>query len=558
MFQKFPYSNEHELNLDWIIRQFKKLFGGATGQILAKKSNTDYDFTWRNIGPFETVNTIQDIANVQEDHCLVLHNNSDLGDGGPCWFEVLDYGIDLGYINAKGKYMYPMLGQAALLSVKAPERSLWGVIRSYVENTALVYGNDHGMFAPTVTNEIDCSTFVEAVLNGVPYGESRYIPGNTINRRTVKISGFGISHQGTIGYGKSYRLAQYCAEHKWMHPMPDAVNVGNTLQFGDLLFMDHHGPANTHTFQHIGHVAIVLSVFSVGGKVVVAQAGSSPGEMTEQNNTAGPGMISTLIMSDEYIKKYVPCFARIPYSSEDPDDSIPMYEAADDGFTIKPVFLPNTYVADELNGVLAPSRKSATTAGFIPVLPGMEIKSTGQITGPNGDYTITVAEYDKHLNYISSSSFRTSTVTLTNDTEFIRITAGYDDNYPFLISDMDAVLAVILSTLPAAPVQSVNGQTGDVNLSIPTTAAEVGALALDGSSTSFLNSATDDANNFTTGIFLCGPNVANIPNASYWMIISVGSSTTRMQIAYKLFNNGAPQTRNITGGSWGSWSNIAS
>lgn len=50
IFQKFPYTDDHQLNLNWILRLFTSFKGGTADQILAKKSNKDYDFKWVNQG----------------------------------------------------------------------------------------------------------------------------------------------------------------------------------------------------------------------------------------------------------------------------------------------------------------------------------------------------------------------------------------------------------------------------------------------------------------------------------------------------------------------------
>lgn len=65
MFEHFPYTNFHDLNLDWILRHIKSLkdrleelikeynktkvpSGGMTNQVLTKKSDSDYDMIWKD------------------------------------------------------------------------------------------------------------------------------------------------------------------------------------------------------------------------------------------------------------------------------------------------------------------------------------------------------------------------------------------------------------------------------------------------------------------------------------------------------------------------------
>lgn len=42
----FPHTDFNKVNLDWIIDCLKAMVGGATNQILAKKSYEDFDFEW--------------------------------------------------------------------------------------------------------------------------------------------------------------------------------------------------------------------------------------------------------------------------------------------------------------------------------------------------------------------------------------------------------------------------------------------------------------------------------------------------------------------------------
>lgn len=441
-FQKFPYSDEHQLNLDWIARLLTKFKGGSPGEVLSKRSSKDYDFIWtKGVGDYEIVDHTADLATVTKNYALVLHNDSIFGDGGPCWMEVLDYANVDGYTNANGDTMYPMLDQSAVVSAAAPIKNMWGVISSYLERNDLIYGNNHTLFEPVTTNEIDCGSFVAAVLNGIPYSESKYNTANSKNNRTVKISDFGIDHNRSLGHKLSFRFAQYMAEHKWLHSMPDAVNVCNTLQFGDLLFINHNEPVNAHTYLHVGHIAIVLAVFPNNSRVIVAEGGSSPIAMTEQRNTNDVCKISTLHLNDANIQKYCSAFARIPLNNDDAGvNTIPLYNPIADGFELTPVMIPNCFI-ETTHGFIDYSSRNSVSVGFVEVQPGSTIKNAGTTSS---DYHIEVAEYDDKLHYLGNTSFRTSDVTLTNNTHFIRLIFGHDNNTdPILLSELATFKAVI-------------------------------------------------------------------------------------------------------------------
>lgn len=49
MFDKFPFSNVHELNLDWILTILIKLKGGTKDQVLTRLSNKPLDFGWKTM-----------------------------------------------------------------------------------------------------------------------------------------------------------------------------------------------------------------------------------------------------------------------------------------------------------------------------------------------------------------------------------------------------------------------------------------------------------------------------------------------------------------------------
>lgn len=132
--------------------------GNVTVTVPTKTSDLTNDSTFvteaqlSELNGYQTINNINDMSNVTADKVLVLHNNSDYGDGGPCWFEYLDYATEGGYARQDGGKMYPMLDQGPLLTSDPPVEKMIGLMSSYLENDALVYGNEHTLFDSNTTN----------------------------------------------------------------------------------------------------------------------------------------------------------------------------------------------------------------------------------------------------------------------------------------------------------------------------------------------------------------------------------------------------------------------
>lgn len=101
MFEHFPYTNFHDLNLDWILRHIKSLKdrledlikeynktkvpgGGLTNQVLTKKSDADYDMIWKDSSGIPAGGSTGDILtkNSAADYDASWHADNNLKKSG--------------------------------------------------------------------------------------------------------------------------------------------------------------------------------------------------------------------------------------------------------------------------------------------------------------------------------------------------------------------------------------------------------------------------------------------------------------------------------------------
>lgn len=83
LFDRFPWTNEHQLNLDWILRILKQLQGGTMDQVLTRKSNKPFDFGWKTMsGGGGGTTDYDELGNKPQVNGVTLQGNKSLLDLG--------------------------------------------------------------------------------------------------------------------------------------------------------------------------------------------------------------------------------------------------------------------------------------------------------------------------------------------------------------------------------------------------------------------------------------------------------------------------------------------
>jgi hypothetical protein len=150
----------------------------------AENTVKDYiDTEIENLKDSVIVDTYEDMYETTADNVVVLHNDSPYGDNGVCFFQKTTFSDGTSQ-RANGTYMTPIPQQTNVRSGNAPMDSIIRCAETYLGNENLVYGNTNTLFSNTVTNEIDCSSFVQAMIEGITYENSRYVRGSNSDNIT--------------------------------------------------------------------------------------------------------------------------------------------------------------------------------------------------------------------------------------------------------------------------------------------------------------------------------------------------------------------------------------
>lgn len=360
------------------------------------------------------------------DYVLVLKNNSDYGDNGECLFSVREGESVSGYTRDDGSVVYPMANQGVLPSSNAPKEELTEVIKSYVGVSTLQYGNVETMYDRTCSNQIDCSTFVTAVINRIPYANSRYALGTSASNKVGMFVGDTLlNYSSARGWVRllTHQMAQWFAEHKRLFEIPsNAKKACSILQFGDILFSGNGN--HEENYYGIDHCLFVLGTNPDSGVVMVAQGGTA-GSPTYYDNESTVCKTSVVYLTSQYIGNNYKVFARPNYgNSEIKSDNALMRFAMDQVYQFEPFLLTNFYIA-AADGSLSYSKTYAGTPDLYEVIPQKTIKYTGPAQSDGKNYTAYCIEYDENKNFVKYENLTSGDDVLGATTKYVRFSFGH-------------------------------------------------------------------------------------------------------------------------------------
>lgn len=245
LFSRFPYTNFHELNLDWILRKLRELTdkvdklklqglpgGGTAGQILTKKSVTDFDAEWKDpytlpVAAADTLGGIKAPAKFESDTVPVR-----IGEDGRLYCE-----------PSADPYTLPVAAADTLGGIKAPAKFESDTVPVRVGEDGRLYCEPAA--APAASAAVGTGKLYEYTFPYTETGGVVTLPGQLMNDTILSEQTFGI-----IDIVFSHNPGIYSAALKVV-PIPTrvyfaagisttvalygmVVETGNILHVGDL------------------------------------------------------------------------------------------------------------------------------------------------------------------------------------------------------------------------------------------------------------------------------------------------------------------------------------
>jgi cell wall-associated NlpC family hydrolase len=330
---------------------------------------------WRFYNRTESVECVDNYAGLLASTGVivqVVHNDGPYGDGGECLFEVTDE-TQWSIARNDGTYVRPVIGQGELLPVSANIGALMQTMSGYVGNSEIKYGSQTTLFDATCDNEMDCSSFVSAILNGIAYENSRYLSSNAAN--VPAYGGAGMLPNERLYSGQ---IASWFAQHKQLFAIPENTTTLNRLiQPGDLLF---YGPTTeTNSVYQIDHVAIVLAnLYPAYQYAIIAQAGGAPG--TDSNLNSTNVKISIVNLGSSEVLGRCRAFARPIYAATYADNNNSILNKVLGGdYYFDTHFIPGLLV--NTNGIRSYSSSWSADPVMHSVVPGKTITNESGYLG---------------------------------------------------------------------------------------------------------------------------------------------------------------------------------